>query len=76
MGDRAWETIERRLCPVAKQFTATHPGKKMEVEIAGPVVFRKHSDMVRVLKTLDDKGFLPKLKEEAKVVIPQYNIPE
>ena len=68
LGNSAWEAIEKRLCLLAKQFSEAHPGRRMVVEITGR--FGKHPERIRVLRTLNDRKFLPKLKEEAKVVIP------
>ena len=67
IGNLVWEVMEKRLCPLAKKFSDAHPGKKMEVDIVG--VIRGRSE-VEVLKILRDKRFLPKLKEEAEVLVP------
>jgi len=67
-GDRALYAIEGCLCRLAERFNDAHPGRKMEVGISGYIGER--SERIRVLRTLNDKMFMPMLKKVAKFVIP------
>lgn len=68
--DSALDAIEKHLCPLAQRFSDSHPGRKMEVGIAG--YFGKHlsSERTKTLRILNDRTFMPTLKKEAKFVIP------
>ena len=68
LGDRAVDVVEEHLCPLAKRFHEAHPGRQMEVGIAGYI--GKRPDRIRVLRVLNDRMFMPTLKKEAKYVIP------
>ena len=70
IGSQVWEVMEERLCPLAEKFSNAHPGKKMKVDIDAIV---KGSHGLGVLTILGDKRFLPKLKEEAEVLIPPHS---
>jgi len=62
------DVMEKQLCSLAKRFNGAHPGRKMEVEIAG--IFGRLSRRIYALSVLNDATFMPALKEEAKLVIP------
>ena len=61
------DAIDKCLCPLAKRFDDVHPGRKMKVEIIGYIGERP--ERIRVLRTLNDRMFMPTLKKEAKFVI-------
>lgn len=65
----AWEVIEKLLCALNKRFNDAHPGRKMEVEIAG--YFGKGDRRAATLRILNDERFMDVLKREAKVVVPR-----
>lgn len=66
-GDSAFDVIEEHLCPVARRFSDAHPGTKMEVKLAG---YFERSEWIRALKIINDRTFMPTLKEDANFVIP------
>ena len=69
LGDyKTLDAIDKCLCPLAKRFNDAHPGRKMEVGIAG--YNGKHPERIWVLRTLNGRMFMPMLKNEAKFVIP------
>lgn len=60
--------VEEYLCPLAKRFKDTHPGRKMEVGIVGCV--GDDDQRTEVLKIVNGGDFMPALKEEARFVVP------
>jgi hypothetical protein len=60
--------MERDLCRLAKQFKATHRGRKMEVEVSAFYCDRTLKPAL-VVEWLKSGGSMPNLKEEANVVI-------
>lgn len=68
LDDRALNAVEKYLGPLAKRFNDAHPGRKTEVRIAGN--FGNRPERIQTLRTLNDKRFMPTLKQVAKFVIP------
>ena len=63
---RAWETMDRHLCRLAKQFRATHGGRMMRVEVS-----MCYPGDASALKRLADGWPMPSLEKEATIVIPE-----
>jgi len=68
LDDAAFGVVERHLCPLAQRFSDAHPGRKMEVGVAG--FFGERPERIQTLRILNDRSFMPMLKKEAKFVIP------
>jgi hypothetical protein len=68
-----WEAMDEHLCQLAKQFKATHGGRKMEVAIF--VYRRSRSDDTSPLAAWLMSGLaMPKLREEVDVEIREYTL--
>jgi len=68
LGDGASDVVDEHLHPLAKRFSDANPGRKMEVGIVGYIGDRPQR--IEVLRTLNDRRFMPMLKKEAKFIIP------
>jgi hypothetical protein len=67
IDSRVWEAMDRHLCRLARQFKATHRGRKMEVVVSA---YRWDYVLKPILaEWLKSGGPMPKLKEEANVVV-------
>jgi hypothetical protein len=70
VDDNSWKAIEKDLHSLARRFNNAHPGEKMEVEFRTGHFWDRKTDRIKVLRTLNNRMFMPQLKEEAKVVVP------
>jgi len=68
LDDEDFGVVERHLCPLAQRFNDAHPGRKMEVGVAGYTGERR--ERILTLRTLNDRKFMPILKKVANFVIP------
>ena len=68
LGDGAFDVMDEHLYPLAKRFKDAHRGKKMEVGIIYGSLDRPAR--IQALGVINDKTFMPMLKEEAKFLIP------
>jgi len=76
---RAWEGMVGHLCRAAKQFKATHPERKMEVEVS---IGRCYTDYTNVLcdkkalfvRWLKSGDVMLRLKEDANLVVTDEDI--
>jgi hypothetical protein len=65
----AWGVVENHLCRLAKSFKAANPGRKTMVVIQGDGWCGPQ--MRQVLECINCEKFMPRLKQEAKLMLPR-----